>query len=97
MSLETGIHLIIFLLVFIVTGLILSRKKRNTANKKNEKEGFEIIQAEVLKAEEYLREAKADRLKAKLELEEAEKIKKRARNKTEKIWMNLKENKNEIK
>jgi hypothetical protein len=97
MSFETGIHVIIFLCVFVVTGFILTRKKKNTTNKKAEDLDIEEIQAEIVDAEEYRRQAQADRLKAKLELEEAEKIKRRAKNKADEILMNLKENKNESK
>lgn len=91
MNLETGIHLIIFLCVFVVTGILLTRKKGSTANRKPEEIDIEEIQAEIFDAEEYRREAQADRLKAKLELEEAEKIKKRAKHKTDEMLMNLKE------
>ena len=83
MDFEFGIHLVIFLSVFIVTGIVLSRKKRNRAKAKDGLFGVEEIQAEVFQAEEYLREAREDRLKAKSELEEAEKIKEEAKKKTQ--------------
>ena len=92
MGFETGIHIIIFLSVFVVTGVILTRKKKDTARKKAEELEIEEIQAEIFDAEEYRREAQADRLKAKLELEEAEKIKRRAENERDEILTNLKEN-----
>jgi len=81
---ETGIHLVIFLSVFIITGIVLSRKKKNISGNKEETSDIQEVQAEVFKAEEYLREAQAERLKAKLALEEAEKIKEEAKHKTEK-------------
>ena len=92
MDFETGIHLVIFLLVFIVTGIVLSRKKRSAAGSKEGISGIEEIQAEVFKAEEYLREAQADRLKARSELKEAETIKAQAKMKPRDLWITQKEN-----
>ena len=97
MSFETGIHIIIFLSVLVVTGIILTRKKRNTALKNAEESDIEEIQAEIFDAENYRRQAQADRLKAKLELEEAKKIKRRALNQTDEILTDLKETKHESK
>lgn len=97
MNIETTTHLIIFLAVFIITAIVITKKKKNCSNSETEEIDIEEIQAEIFDAAEYRKEAKADRLKAKLELEEAKKIKKMAQSNLIEKLINLKEDENESK
>jgi hypothetical protein len=84
MSTNFWIHIIVFITVFTITGIIISRKakKKNVREVDNE---FEEIKAEIFEAEDLRREAKEDRDKASEELRNAEELKRKAKEELEKI------------
>lgn len=55
MNSDTWIHLIIFIIVFVFTGTILSRKKKNKENQHSNIE-YEEIEAEILEPKDILRQ-----------------------------------------
>ena len=59
MSSDTWIHLIIFIVVFVFTGTILSRKKKNKENQHSNIE-YEEIEAEILEPKDIVRQVEND-------------------------------------
>lgn len=59
MNSDTWIHLIIFIIVFVFTGTILSRKKKNKENQYSNIE-YEEIEAEILEPKDIIRQAEHD-------------------------------------
>lgn len=59
MNSDTWIHLIIFIIVFVLTGTILSRKKKNKEKQHSNIE-YEKIEAEILDPEYIIHQAEHD-------------------------------------
>lgn len=95
MSTNFWIHLIIFMTVFIVTGVILSYRAKRKKNKGINFD-YEEIRAEVLEAEDIMRQAKRERAIAREELKKAEELKRRAANEWIKIRAKMRPSKEEI-
>ena len=57
------IHVIIFLTVFVLTGIVLSRKKKHKDEKSTEND-YEEIQAEIFEAEDITRKTELDKFKS---------------------------------
>lgn len=76
-------------MVFVFTGLILSHRAKK---KKNEKANFDYkeVRAEVIEAEDIMRQAKNERDIARQELKEAEELKRKAANEWAKIRTKMK-------
>lgn len=89
MGANTWIHIIVFITVFIFTGVILSHRAKK---KKSDKTNFDYneIRAEVVEAEDIMRQAQNERARARKELKEAEELKRKAASEWAKIRSRMK-------
>jgi len=75
MNSDFWIHCIIFITVFVLTGVLISKRKRKKDIQRNE---YKEIQAEIFDAEKLVRQAELDRKKASETRKEAEELKRKA-------------------
>ena len=73
MNSEFWIHCIVFITVFVITGILLSRRMKKKEDKIFEDE-YQEIQAEVLEADDLIKQAKLEKEEARKEREKAEEL-----------------------